>query len=64
MFWMMPSFPVPPLTNVHSTQVYAKIYTQASNSSKEQTDGSWAARILCFQIKLLYTVHITLDSLA
>lgn len=63
-FWMMPSLPMSPLTNVPCTQAYAETYTQASKSSKNQTDGSWAARILCSQIKLLYTVHITLDSLA
>lgn len=44
------------------SSVWKNLYL--SSSSKEQTDGPWAAEMLCSQIKLFYTVHITLDSLA
>lgn len=60
--WRLP-YVCHPHTHVCCAQVNGKIYAQASTSSTEQADGSWAARILCSQTMLLYTVHITIDSL-
>lgn len=44
------------------SRVWKNLYL--SSSSKEQTDGPWAAKMFCSQIKLFYTVHIIPDSLA